>query len=224
MKHAIPILNRFWKYLYPKKDWRRAKYPHFALTRELESEFQTKDRYINSNIRKNSTSSRDIQYRRLTNNHISIRLESSFLAAQTRKIEYRHPFFDVKLIEYYYSLPSEFKYWNGIGRYLYRKAMEGILPELILGRHIKSGNTVPNFQYRFQKDQSGFLNLIDESRQNNAFHFVDYQKLINLSNLIMEKDIKRNRGIGGRAFINAISILLLQKWQREGKIDIGIKC
>jgi hypothetical protein len=34
----------------------------------------------------------------------------------------------------------------------------------------------------------------------------------------------KQKDYGLRAFQSPISVLILQKWQREGRIDIGIKC
>jgi hypothetical protein len=58
----------------------------------------------------------------------------------------------------------------------------------------------------------------------NKFHYVDYAKLNWMVNQLNEKKDGKQIAFGIRAFFCAISVLILQKWQREGKIDIGIKC
>ena len=75
-------------------------------------------------------------------------------------MEYRYPFLDVKLVELYYSMKSSLKYSKGYGRYAFRKSLEGVVPKRILWRRDKSGNTVPNIEYRFTKSIEGFEQLI----------------------------------------------------------------
>jgi hypothetical protein len=88
----------------------------------------------------------------------------------------------------------------------------------------KAGMIIPNVYYRFFKDLNQINELVEESRIFNRYHYVDYDKLV----LMIEKIILKSKGqrvpIGIRAVYSTLSILLAQKWQREGKIDIGIKC
>ena len=53
-------------------------------------------------------------------------------------IEHRYPFFDKRLIEFCYSIPTEMKIKNGWDRYVMRIAMENILPPEIQWRHQKA--------------------------------------------------------------------------------------
>ncbi|WP_345985235.1 asparagine synthase-related protein [Sulfurimonas sp. HSL-1656] len=53
-------------------------------------------------------------------------------------VEYRHPFFDVKLVEFMLSLPPEFKFGRGRTKNLLRLAMKGILPDKIRTRQDKA--------------------------------------------------------------------------------------
>lgn len=53
-------------------------------------------------------------------------------------IEYRHPFFDIRLVEFMLSLPPEFKFSKGMTKQLLRRAMKGILPEKIRTRQDKA--------------------------------------------------------------------------------------
>ena len=53
-------------------------------------------------------------------------------------IVYTHPFFDRRLIEFMLSLPGKYKYREGVGKVLLRKAMKGILPEKIRQRKDKA--------------------------------------------------------------------------------------
>lgn len=53
-------------------------------------------------------------------------------------IEFRHPFYDRRLMEFMLSLPAKFKYREGVTKVLLRKAMKGILPEKIRNRSDKA--------------------------------------------------------------------------------------
>ena len=87
-------------------------------------------------------------------------MENSYLIAKQHGIEYRYPFLDVKLVEFYYSLPSVHKYKYRMGRYIFRQAMEGILTDKIRMRQDKSSATMPNILIRINKDKEDFIELI----------------------------------------------------------------
>lgn len=53
-------------------------------------------------------------------------------------IEYRHPFFDIDLVEFALSLPPEMKYQRRTIKWILRKAMDGILPDKIRDRKDKA--------------------------------------------------------------------------------------
>ena len=53
-------------------------------------------------------------------------------------IDTRHPFYDKRLVEFCYAIPTEMKIKFGFGRYICRIAMDGILPEEIQWRPTKS--------------------------------------------------------------------------------------
>ncbi len=62
---------------------------------------------------------------------LTARLEASSVLAAAYKIEYVWPLLDVRLIELFLSIPSEYKWFQGIARYLHREAMIGKIPERI---------------------------------------------------------------------------------------------
>jgi len=53
-------------------------------------------------------------------------------------ITYHHPFFNKELVEFSLSIPSNMKYRNGKIKWIWRKAMEGILPDKINRRKDKA--------------------------------------------------------------------------------------
>ena len=58
-------------------------------------------------------------------------------------IESRSPFLDHRMIEYTYSLPNKYKIRNGLGKWVLRESMKGILPEKVRTRKDKAGFIAP---------------------------------------------------------------------------------
>ncbi|MDS4022948.1 MAG: asparagine synthase-related protein [Candidatus Competibacter sp.] len=65
---------------------------------------------------------------RLGEPFVPTRLESCTLIAHSYGVEYRWPLLDVRLIQQYLSTPSIEKARWGMGRYLHRRAVEGVVP------------------------------------------------------------------------------------------------
>jgi asparagine synthase (glutamine-hydrolysing) len=76
----------------------------------------------------------------LLHSTFSALMDSSYysVAEEHFGIEFKHPFFDRRLIEFMLSLPPKFKYSEGISKRLLRTAMKGILPEKIRQRTDKA--------------------------------------------------------------------------------------
>jgi asparagine synthase (glutamine-hydrolysing) len=68
----------------------------------------------------------------MANPRISIALEGWWDALAVRGgLEFRHPFFDARLMDFLLSIPSEEKRWRGATKVILREAMKGVLPEAI---------------------------------------------------------------------------------------------
>lgn len=65
-------------------------------------------------------------------------------------LEVRVPFLDIDLVKFAFTIPSSLKYKNGDGKYIFKKAMRGILPEQTL-RKKKWGFTFSSY-HQFTKD------------------------------------------------------------------------
>ncbi len=137
-----------------------------------------KQKFFRVNSFPNNPDVRTSQYFRIMHPNIGERIEETFLLARQHGIEYRYPFLDVKLIEFFFSLPSKYKHKNGYGRYLYRSALKGVIPEQIRLRMDKVGTTIPNVLPRVLKDEDLFIELIKDGQGENKYHYVDYDKLL----------------------------------------------
>ena len=58
-------------------------------------------------------------------------------------IESRVPFLDYRLVEFVFSLPSDFKIRNGWNKWIMRQALKDILPDKIVKRRWKVGFSTP---------------------------------------------------------------------------------
>jgi asparagine synthase (glutamine-hydrolysing) len=74
------------------------------------------------------------------------RLENFALLASSYDIEYRFPLLDIRLLEFFISIPPELKYRDGTNRYLMRQATRGLLPDSIRLRNDKSISECPDHE------------------------------------------------------------------------------
>lgn len=71
----------------------------------------------------------------------SLRAEDRNTMSQS--IESRSPWLDYRLVEYCFSLPDKFKIRKGLGKWILRESMRGILPEVVRTRKDKAGFIAP---------------------------------------------------------------------------------
>ncbi|RMF56054.1 MAG: hypothetical protein D6746_13025, partial [Bacteroidetes bacterium] len=68
-------------------------------------------------------------------------------------IEIRMPFFDVRLVAYCLALPADLKRRDGLGRWVMRRAMEGVLPVEVQWRRDKA-NLAPGYIRALQDEDA----------------------------------------------------------------------
>jgi asparagine synthase (glutamine-hydrolysing) len=73
----------------------------------------------------------------LNNGHIQSRIESWAASQTVNRLEYTYPLLDKRIVEFILGVPPEYFVENGIGRYLFRSAAKGLLPEEILWTNVK---------------------------------------------------------------------------------------
>lgn len=86
-------------------------------------------------------------------------------------VEVRHPFFDVRLVEFVLSLPPEYKLRERIGKVVLRESMKGVLPEKV----------------RLREDKAEFSKVILDQ-----LHAIDIDQLIKDSEAVRRGYISRN--------------------------------
>jgi asparagine synthase (glutamine-hydrolysing) len=98
--------------------------------------------------------------------------------SMAHSLESRLPFMDYRLVEFVFTLPSEYKVKNGIGKYIHREAMKGIVPDFILSNPLKFGFDSP------------LLHLFSKSDLNSASSVLLSEKCLNRG-LFSEKAIRK---------------------------------
>jgi asparagine synthase (glutamine-hydrolysing) len=93
-------------------------------------------------------------------------------------IEARTPFLDYRMIEFAARIPSELKLNGNCGKYIFKKAMETIVPDKIIWQK-KKGFPVPIDKW-FRHELHGFIEdeLLRESGASQYFHRQYLKKLI----------------------------------------------
>ncbi|MCO5284471.1 MAG: asparagine synthase-related protein [Saprospiraceae bacterium] len=79
-------------------------------------------------------------------------------------LESRLPFMDYRLVEYVFSLPSEFKICNGQSKYIHRKAMEGVVADEILSQKVKFGFSTPLTNMFLEKGHNSAASILLSKR------------------------------------------------------------
>lgn len=88
-------------------------------------------------------------------------------AGMANSLEVRAPFLDIELVEFARQLPYELKYRRGKGKLLLKKALEGIVPDMVLQRK-KKGFGVPLGNW-FKNGQLSFNNTMLPESNNQKF-------------------------------------------------------
>jgi asparagine synthase (glutamine-hydrolysing) len=78
-------------------------------------------------------------------------------------IETRSPFLDYRLAEFAFSLPNRYKIRNGLGKWIIREGMKGILPESVRNRKDKQGFNAPT-RHWFRDENRDSVRSILESK------------------------------------------------------------
>ncbi len=205
LKSRFPILLK----LKFKKPWWTYKFKNLAINPFFLEKHKIKERYYSNYQKLNITGLQQRNIERITHQHVSQRLEYCSLIARNYGIEYRYPLLDIRLIEYYLSVPTRLKARNGIGRYLIRRSLEGIVPEKIQWRNDKSGATIPTVHMRMMNDSEQILEIITRAKSNKLItQYIDVNKYEQWFNKLRKRSEKKYRDINPGAFYNYLKLIL----------------
>lgn len=99
--------------------------------------------------------------------------------SMAHSLEARVPLLDHKFVEFAATIPDEFKFQNGRTKHIFKRAMQGILPDAVLERP-KQGFGVPLARW-FRGELNTFLRellLSDRLRQRGIFHMPAIERVL----------------------------------------------
>jgi asparagine synthase (glutamine-hydrolysing) len=80
--------------------------------------------------------------------------------SMAHSLESRLPFMDYRLVEFAFTLPSEYKIDMGMGKIIHRKAMQNIVPDYIINNPVKFGFVTPLCELFKQKGDNSPRSII----------------------------------------------------------------
>ncbi len=105
---------------------------------------------------------------------IQTRVESWNVSGRSKKIEYRYPLLDKRIVEFALGIPEEIFRQNGNGRFLFRRVIKGLLPQKIIWSNTKyEPRRVEKYIAISQKAQSKWRRLLaaEDQEDNNTGYF-----------------------------------------------------
>lgn len=105
---------------------------------------------------------------------VPTRMENCTLMAAGRRIEYRWPLLDIRLVRLFLSIPSAENYYRGMGRYLHRRAIDGIVPKMVAW---KQGKDMGAVMGQDQRDANHLLHFSVSELHPALAEYIDMEKL-----------------------------------------------
>lgn len=123
------------------------------------------------NYRERFKSYRHFQKYRLLKPQIALRMEAEGRFGLHFKTEPRFPMADIRLVQFYLSMPNHLKYEGGLSRTAYRTALKKYLPGMVLQRDNKLSNIMP-FKSTSQaiSDRQAFLLNVLSNFENKSIY------------------------------------------------------
>lgn len=121
----------------------RLRWPHHIVRDELVQKYNLEERYFDSaRFDAGYTDLKRFTLEKRWQPFVPTRMENCTLMAGGRRIEYRWPLLDVRLVRLFLSIPSRENYHRGMGRYLHRRAVDGIVPKMVAWKSGKDMGSV----------------------------------------------------------------------------------
>ncbi|MFC2104090.1 asparagine synthase-related protein [Bacteroidota bacterium] len=206
LKSKLPILIKISRWIKGKRLWKHKKFENLAINRAYSKKYNQKKRYLTNITNNSSLQERNIN--KIIHPHVSQRLEYCALIARKYGIEYRYPLLDKRLIEYYLTIPTRLKARNGIGRYIIRRTIEGIVPEKIQWRNDKSGATIPTVFMRMMNDKEKIEEIIIRAKSNQRItKYIDIERYEQWFKKLCKRSEEPQKHINPGAFFNYLKLI-----------------
>lgn len=132
------------------------------------------------------------------------RFEYCNISAAHCHLEMRYPLLDRPLVDFFMSIPTTQKIKNGWGRYFFRRATDGILPDHVRWEFVNTGSSSPSGLWRKFRDRDAAIQALEEiSPQSRVHEYIDIPAYIAKAKQLASKEQLTNYG--------AIRVLMLDK-------------
>jgi asparagine synthase (glutamine-hydrolysing) len=113
-------------------------------------------------------------------------------ATMSVALEGREPFLDHKIVEWTSQLPVEFKYKNGVSKYLLRKVLYKYIPKELVERP-KQGFGVPIYEWFKKELRELYMEYLNEERikEEGLFNHLEVKKL--LDDYLSDRGVNHNK-------------------------------
>ncbi len=111
---------------------------------------------------------RYMQKYRILQPRVSQRLESETRYGIYYRTEPRFPMADIRLTQFYLTIPNEFKYEGIMSRSMFRNSLKKFLPSIVVERNDKYGSIAP-FLALYSKNSQQTLDFLVKACQKNPF-------------------------------------------------------
>ena len=147
---------------------------------------------------------------------IQPRVESWHVSGRSNRIEYRYPLLDKRIVEFALGVPEEIFRQEGKNRFLFRRAIEGLLPQNIIGSNTKyEPIRVEKYMEISQKAQTKWMESTAMANQQNK-----YFKLDSIFDDIDNYSRKNSLSRSDYGIINATTnlILAIEAYKRDENV------
>lgn len=209
LKIKVPFIYKLIAFDRNKSPFWISKFENLAINKAFSEKLKIKERFLTFYKKSGNLPLQENAIERITHPHVSQRLEYCSLIARSYGIEYRYPLLDIRLIEFYQSMPTRLKARDGIGRFAIRKAVEGIVPEKIQWRNDKSGATIPSVFMRMIHDKEQILELINRAKNNTAVKkYIDLEEYEQWFDKLCHRSEKKQEHVNPGAFYNYLKLII----------------
>lgn len=116
----------------------KARWPHRIVREELADKYSLKERFFDAaRFDEGYTDLKKFTLEKRWQPFVPTRMENCTLMASGRRIEYRWPLLDIRLVSLFLSIPAKENYYRGMGRYLHRRAIDGVVPGSVTWKQSK---------------------------------------------------------------------------------------
>ena len=137
--------------------------------------------------------------------YVESTLEKLYLLANIRSLDVIYPFLDIRLVNFCFKVPMDFRLKKGITRYYFREALKEILPNEIYRRNYKS-NIGPLAKIEIIKNYNDIIHELKSSPSG----IINSINLGELQNLIDENIDSKE--MASRTLTKLYNIYTLAKW------------